>query len=39
VYALHAFPKKSRHGIAIPKSDVDLIKQRYRGALNMEEEE
>ena len=35
---LHAFQKKSRHGIATPKSDVDLIKQRYRQAVKMEEE-
>jgi len=39
VYVLHAFQKKSRHGIATPKSDVDLIKQRYRQAVKMEEEE
>jgi phage-related protein len=39
VYVLHAFQKKSRHGIATPKSDVDLIKQRYRQAVNMEEKE
>jgi phage-related protein len=38
VYVLHAFQKKSRHGIATPKSDVDLIKQRYRQAVNMERE-
>src|ERR1039457_4264968 len=39
VYVLHAFQKKSRHGIATPKSEVDLIKQRYRQAVNMEEKE
>jgi phage-related protein len=39
LYVLHAFQKKSRRGIATPKSDVDLIKQRYRNALKMEEEE
>jgi len=39
VYVLDAFQKKSRHGIATPKSDVDMIKQRYRQAVNMEEEE
>jgi phage-related protein len=39
VYVLHAFQKKSRHGIATPKSDVDLIKQRYKQALKMENEE
>ena len=36
-YVLHAFQKKSRHGIATPKSDVDLTKQRYRQAVKMEE--
>jgi phage-related protein len=39
VYVLHAFQKKSRRGIATPKPDVDLIKQRYRQAVKMEEEE
>jgi phage-related protein len=38
VYVLHAFLKKSRHGIATPKPDVDLIKQRYRQAVNLEGE-
>jgi phage-related protein len=32
VYVLHAFQKKSKHGIATPKQDIDLIKQRYREA-------
>jgi phage-related protein len=36
--AIHAFQEKSRHGIATPKPDVDLIKQRYRQAVEMEEE-
>lgn len=39
VYVLHAFRKKSRRGVATPKSDVDLIKQRYRQAVKMEEKE
>ena len=29
IYVLHAFQKKSKKGIATPKHDVDLIKQRY----------
>ena len=29
IYVLHAFQKKSKKGIATPKQDVDLIKQRY----------
>jgi phage-related protein len=32
VYVLHAFKKKSKSGIAIPKSDIDLILDRYRAA-------
>ena len=38
VYVLHAFQKKSKHGIATPRQDVDLIAQRYRQALKMEKE-
>ena len=29
LYVLHVFQKKSKQGIATPKLDVDLIKQRY----------
>jgi phage-related protein len=32
VYVLHAFQKKSKSGIATPKQDIDLIKQRYKEA-------
>ena len=32
IYVLHAFKKKSKKGIATPKSDVALIKQRYQEA-------
>jgi phage-related protein len=28
IYVLHAFQKKSKSGIATPKSEIDLIKQR-----------
>ena len=28
VYVLHAFQKKSRHGIATPKSEMDVIRAR-----------
>jgi phage-related protein len=41
VYVLHAFQKKSKSGIATPKRELDLIRQRlaeaerdYRGKLN-----
>ena len=32
VYVLHCFQKKSKHGIATPKYEIDLIKQRLREA-------
>jgi phage-related protein len=32
VYMLHAFQKKARKGIATPKKEVDLIKQRLKDA-------
>jgi phage-related protein len=32
VYALHAFQKKSRRGIATDKRDIDLVEQRLREA-------
>jgi hypothetical protein len=31
-YVLHAFQKKSRHGIATPKAELDLIDQRLKRA-------
>lgn len=34
----NAKPKKSRHGIATPKPDVDLIKERLKAARQMAEE-
>jgi phage-related protein len=32
VYVLDAFKKKSKHGIATPKHETDLIRQRYEAA-------
>ena len=32
VYVLHAFQKKSKHGIATPKADLNLIRQRLLAA-------
>jgi phage-related protein len=32
VYVLHVFQKKSKSGIATPKPDLDLIRQRYAEA-------
>ena len=39
IYVLHAFQKKSKKGIATPKHDVDLIKQRYKEAKELAEDE
>ncbi len=36
---LHAFQKKSKKGIATPKPDVALIKQRYKEAKELAEHE
>jgi phage-related protein len=38
IYALHAFQKKSKHGIKTLRQDVDIIERRYRQALKMEQE-
>ena len=32
VFVLHAFQKKSKSGMATPKTDIDLIKQRLKQA-------
>src|SRR5215467_12045301 len=32
VYVLHAFQKKSKHGIGTPKTDLELIEQRFKRA-------
>jgi phage-related protein len=32
VYVLHVFQKKSTHGIATPKRDLELVRRRYRSA-------
>lgn len=39
IYVLHAFQKKSRTGIATPRQDVGLIRQRYREAKVLANEE
>ena len=39
VYVLHAFQKKSKKGIATPKRDLDLIRQRYAEAKERAENE
>ena len=32
IYVLHAFQKKSKRGIATPRKDIDLIRQRFADA-------
>ena len=39
VYVLHAFQKKSRHGIATPKNEIELVKQRLRRAIEIDQNE
>ena len=38
VYVLHAFQKKSKHGIATPQSVMDLVKQRLLRAIEIDRE-
>lgn len=38
VYVLHAFQKKSKRGIAMPKIEIDLIKQRLQRAIEIDKE-
>jgi len=38
VYVLHAFQKKAKKGIKTPPREVDLIKRRYKQAVEMEKE-
>lgn len=38
VYVLHAFQKKSKHGIATPKNVMDLVKQRLHRAIELDSE-
>lgn len=39
IYVLHSFQKKAKKGIATPKMDVDLIKQRYSEAKELAKHE
>ncbi len=32
VFVLHVFQKKSKHGVATPKSDIDIIRERLKVA-------
>lgn len=35
VYVLHAFQKKSKSGIATPKAEIDLVRQRLKRAIEL----
>jgi len=35
IYVLHTFQKKSKRGIATPKSELDLVKQRLKRAIEL----
>lgn len=37
VYVLHAFQKKSKHGIATPQSEIELIRRRMKQAVAISE--
>jgi hypothetical protein len=37
IFVLHAFQKKSTHGIATPQSDIELIKRRLKQAVAISE--
>ena len=37
VYVLHCFQKKSKKGIATPKQTIDLIRKRFKAAVEMHE--
>jgi phage-related protein len=39
IYVLHTFQKKSKKGIATPKQEIDLIKQRYKEAKELAKHE
>ena len=39
IYGLHAFQKKSPKGIKIAQKDIDLIKQRYKQAVEQSKRE
>ena len=38
VYVLHAFQKKSKRGIATPKTVMDVVEQRLRRAIQIDRE-
>lgn len=39
IYVLHCLQKKSKHGIATPKQEIELIKQRLKAAKQIDKSE
>lgn len=39
IYALHAFQKKSRKGIATPREEIEMIERRLKEAADMDSQE
>ena len=39
VYVLYVFQKKSKRGVATPKSEIDLVKRRLAQAVKLETEQ
>ena len=35
IYVLHAFQKKSKRGVATPRTEIELVKQRLRRAMEL----
>ncbi len=35
VFVLHAFQKKSKSGVATPRADIELVKQRLKQAVEI----
>jgi phage-related protein len=38
VYVLHAFQKRSKQGIATPRSEIEVVKQRLKRAMEIDRE-
>ena len=38
VYVLHAFQKKSKHGIATPNAEIAIVKERLQRAIEIDRE-
>jgi phage-related protein len=38
VYVLHAFQKKSKQGIATPRTEIEVVKQRLKRAIEIDRE-